>query len=71
MRILCLLGMHSWVPSQSAVYHSEAMRRCAIPTVRARRVCHRCTQLQERDEHCLGMNPPDYYYRWYRVYDRK
>lgn len=64
MRFLCRIGFHKWGRQTPAEYRTPMCKRLAIPKVMARRECLCCDAVQLRDEHCLGMNPPEYTYRW-------
>lgn len=63
MNIKCLIGLHSWVYT-AAEYENFSYQRMAMPTREAERTCHICLKHQTRDEHCLGLNPPEYVYTW-------
>lgn len=64
MSLLCRIGIHKWGRVHPPVYDSPKMERLAMPTKPAMRACQRCDVDQFRDEHCLGLNPPAYSYRW-------
>lgn len=67
MKLRCRIGFHKWGPAKPAVYRSPMDERLAIPLLPAVRACLGCDAEQMRDEHCLGLNPPAYTYRWIRT----
>jgi hypothetical protein len=64
MSLLCSLGIHQWMYTP-ATYSSIAEKRLGIPATEMTRCCVACAKQQLRDEHCLGINPPEYHYTWY------
>ncbi len=60
--------LHRWEYT-APVYGDRTMERLAIPSIEATRTCSICHLKQSRDEHCLGLNPPDYIYNWYTSND--
>lgn len=69
MSARCRIGWHTWEVLQEASYLNAYWELLAIPTIKAERGCVRCGKVQVRDEHCLGLNPPDYVYTWYEPKD--
>jgi len=67
MRLLCRLGLHKWGMYEAAEYRCPLDERLAIPSKPAQRQCLCCPTAQVRDEHCLGLNPPEYVHTWYRM----
>lgn len=61
--ILCILSFHDWEYT-TAAYKSTQEERLGIPSKEATRTCQRCLEKQDRYEHCLGLNPPEYIYTW-------
>jgi hypothetical protein len=70
MKFLCRIGFHDYIYTP-AVYRNEQEARMGMPVLEAKRECCRCQKTQYRDEHCLGVNPPEYVYRWYNKNGRR
>lgn len=54
--ILCVLGVHKWKVSKVATD--------IYPHDKAERVCTRCNKQQCLEVHRLGLNPPEYVFKW-------
>ncbi len=67
MSMRCLIGLHKWKYTQHAQYETTRHEDLALPSVEAERTCQRCGQVERRDEHLLGLNPPAKSYHWYKV----
>lgn len=67
-KLFCFFGMHDWIYTP-AVYRDSACERLAIATKEATRKCTCCGKVQQRELHCLGLNPPEYVTTWYTIHD--
>ena len=65
--LMCRLGWHSWGRVVPPTYRHPRDEYLALTSTPAMRACQRCPQDQHRDDHCLGLNPPEYVQTWYNV----
>lgn len=64
---LCKMGVHSYKQTQDNTYRNANDEKLGIQKQRARRVCRKCSKVQEMEVHCLGLNPPKYVRTWLNV----
>lgn len=62
MSLRCKLGIHDW-----KITREEAGVTDILVEIEMQRTCQRCGKMQERDTHCLGLNPPEYIRMWKNI----
>ena len=60
MNLKCKLGLHEWQVTPATYVNSTSI----IVDTPAKRVCVSCGKRQERHDHCLGLNPPEWVQEW-------
>ena len=61
MTLMCLFGLHKW-RYDGVFTHNGYSGPLVMDT--AERTCICCGKEQQREKHCLGLNPPKYIYEW-------
>jgi len=65
----CYIGLHEWNVTP-AKYKDEKAERLSLALVESIRECQHCKKTQMRDRVLLGLNPPEYFEKWYTIHEK-
>jgi len=65
----CYIGLHKWYVTP-AVYKDAKAERLSLALQESTRECLCCGKVQRCDRVLLGLNPPEYFEKWYTIHEK-